>query len=79
MSSPEDHEHAEEEEQGAYYNVPDPVLRVARRLYGRLTQSGEVVREEGFVARSSLLKHLNQLGVVCNGGIRWACELSCFI
>jgi DNA repair exonuclease SbcCD ATPase subunit len=63
MSSPEDHEHSEEEEQGAYYNVPDPVLRVARRLYGQLTQSGEVVREEGFVARSSLLKHLNQLGV----------------
>lgn len=63
MSSPEDHENHHEEE-GDYYNPPDPVLRVARRLYGRLINSGEVVREEGFAARTSLLKHLNQLGVV---------------
>ena len=63
MSSPEDHEHHHEEE-GDYYNIPDPVLRIARRLYSRLLSTGEVVREEGFVARTSLLKQLNQLGVV---------------
>lgn len=63
MSSPEDHEE-HVEEQGDYYNPPDPVLRISRRLYGRLSNGGEVVREEGYVARRSLLKHLNQLGVV---------------